>query len=274
MSGKAGLPQVALFALILCIWIYYPLWFEYALSLSDRKDVIAQLGTTGDAFGALNTLFSGLAFAGIIVSIALQSKELRDTRLELQGQKEQFVIQNSSLKRQVFENTFFQLLHLHNEVVGGINTTKGYGNNKHNLSGRPAISALFEMFVDGEHHSNFPGEEKPKSRVEDYDRFFKIYHDTIGHYFRNIYQILKFVDSSLIDDKRFYTNLLRAQLSSYELGLLFYNCLSGLGSEKFKPLIEKYSFLEHLPRYDLITSEEIQKYNLSAFGSAAVWAKP
>ena len=40
-------------------------------------------GQFGDSFGALNALFSGLAFAGIIYTIQLQRKELNYQREEL-----------------------------------------------------------------------------------------------------------------------------------------------------------------------------------------------
>jgi hypothetical protein len=40
-------------------------------------------GTFGDSFGAINALFSGLAFAGIIYTIMLQKKELALQRKEL-----------------------------------------------------------------------------------------------------------------------------------------------------------------------------------------------
>lgn len=40
-------------------------------------------GTFGDMFGGINTLFSGLAFAGVIYAIILQSKELSLQREEL-----------------------------------------------------------------------------------------------------------------------------------------------------------------------------------------------
>jgi len=42
-----------------------------------------QRGTFGDMFGAVNTLFSGLAFAGVIYAIILQREELRLQREEL-----------------------------------------------------------------------------------------------------------------------------------------------------------------------------------------------
>lgn len=65
-------------------------------------------GTFGDAFGALNTLFSGLAFAILIATIRLQKTELqlqreemelqryemRQSRSELEGQKQQLAKQN------------------------------------------------------------------------------------------------------------------------------------------------------------------------------------
>jgi hypothetical protein len=40
-------------------------------------------GTFGDTFGAINSLFSGLAFAGIIYTILLQRRELELQRKEL-----------------------------------------------------------------------------------------------------------------------------------------------------------------------------------------------
>ena len=41
-------------------------------------------GTFGDMFGAVNTLFSGLAFAGVVYAILLQRKELALQRRELE----------------------------------------------------------------------------------------------------------------------------------------------------------------------------------------------
>jgi hypothetical protein len=44
-------------------------------------------GTFGDTFGALNALFSGLAFTGVIVTILIQKSELKNQRTELQLQR-------------------------------------------------------------------------------------------------------------------------------------------------------------------------------------------
>ena len=46
-------------------------------------------GTFGDMFGAVNALFSGLAFAGVIYTILLQRKELELQREELVATREE-----------------------------------------------------------------------------------------------------------------------------------------------------------------------------------------
>jgi hypothetical protein len=46
-------------------------------------------GQFGDQFGAVNALFSGLAFAGVIVTILLQREELQLQRQELEQTREE-----------------------------------------------------------------------------------------------------------------------------------------------------------------------------------------
>lgn len=73
-------------------------------------------GTYGDMYGSLNTLFSGLAFATLIISLLLQMLELRETRKELANQskalldqKTEFASQTEILKNQ-YNLTSFQHL--------------------------------------------------------------------------------------------------------------------------------------------------------------------
>ena len=90
-------------------------------------DCSTERGTFGDMFGAVNALFSGLAFAGLIVTLLyqkeelkLQREELKDTRNELNAQKLEFQEQNKTMKRQRFENTFFNMLSLQQEIVANL----------------------------------------------------------------------------------------------------------------------------------------------------------
>ena len=67
-------------------------------------------------------------------------------------------------------------------------------------------------------------------------------------------------------NKKNYTNFVRAQLSSHELALLFYNCLSKNGKVKFKTLLEKYSLLKNIDKYLIFNHEHLDEYEKSAFG--------
>ena len=74
----ATFTRIAIFAgAIVTVWGVYGI-VAYR-SLGDWQE----RGTFGDMFGALNALFAGLAFAGLIVAILLQREELKLQRLEL-----------------------------------------------------------------------------------------------------------------------------------------------------------------------------------------------
>ena len=62
---------------VLLLCAAYTLWLRYSIpKLEERAHF-------GEAYGGLAALFSGLAFAGVIVAIAMQREELRLQRKEL-----------------------------------------------------------------------------------------------------------------------------------------------------------------------------------------------
>lgn len=208
-------------------------------------------GTFGDMFGSINALFSGLAFAGLIVAIRLQSaelalqrQELADTRTVLQDQKSQMKAQADTLDLQQFEATFFQLLRALGDIVNAIDIVNM--KTLHVTRGRDCIKTFYERLevVIG----NSYGDTALIQAQNGYNTFYREYEHELGHYFRHLYHIIKFVDSSKVSDKRRYTSFVRAQLSSYESLVLFYNCLSEQGAANFKPLVETYGLLKHLPQ--------------------------
>lgn len=68
---------IAAIALIVIVGLWLFTYYKLKdLSQTDR-------GTFGDMFGSVNALFSGLALAGIILTILLQKKELSLQRQEL-----------------------------------------------------------------------------------------------------------------------------------------------------------------------------------------------
>ena len=60
---------------------------------------MSERGTLGDMFGAINALFSGLAFAGVIYTILLQRKELELQREELVSTREELARSASAQER-------------------------------------------------------------------------------------------------------------------------------------------------------------------------------
>ncbi|MCK4825872.1 putative phage abortive infection protein [bacterium] len=226
-------------------------------------------GQFGDLFGGLNALFSGLAFAGLIYTIYLQRNELKlqrlelkQTRIELKGQKEQLKAQNETFLKQNFDSAFFQLLRFHNDILNSINLP--LGPKRPTLNGRDCFREFYARFA--KHYRANVGEQTGLEQINtSYIAFAKGYQSDLGHYVRNLYNIIKYIDSSSVEDKQMYANLVRAQLSSYELLLLFYNCLRELGFDKFKPLIEKYTLLKNIPYDKLISPEHKKLYHYQAF---------
>ena len=98
-----------------------------------------------------------------------------------------------------------------------------------------------------------------------YDLYFQRYHYVAGHYFRHLYHILDFAEitktkqNSMITDPNTkaeiaenfqkYVSFIQAQMSSYELMLLYYNSIA---FPKMLILIKAYNLLENLSVEDLI----------------------
>lgn len=279
------------------------LWGLSWILIDKYIDSPTDQGTFGDMFGAVNALFSGLAFAGLIVTLLyqkeelkLQREELAQTREELKGQREEFEEQNKTMKRQRFENTFFNMLSLQQEIVTKLSYTWKH---KQKTGERNPISGAYEYdFVE----SKYMGREvfealynetdvKLKDSNQSYNGGIKSIIKNKGivefenicdisnldHYYRHLYRLFKYVDSSPLitktkdDDKDEYEErydyacIIRSQLSDYELVMLFYNCLTSNGRAKFKPLIEKYAIFNNL-RYELLAkANDKEEYAQEAY---------
>ncbi|MCG3665457.1 putative phage abortive infection protein [Aliarcobacter butzleri] len=259
---------------------------------------IDKLGAFGDFFGGMiNPLLTFCTFMALLMTIILQQKELSLTREELSETKQAtkdsaqaLREQSNSIKVQNFENTFFNMITLHNEIVKNLkiknhiieysyelleatenslgeieiqrietnfNLIKQFDLDESIFYGKEAFEHIcnnIDTFLNIRSNNkklfknifkikNINLNRKPTFI---YDLCHQCYSNIIGHYFGNIYQILKFISTSENIDKRKYSDLFRAQFSAQELQLLFYHCSGSIGSTKFKPLIEEFEFLKHL----------------------------
>jgi hypothetical protein len=241
-------------------------------------------GELGDMYGVVNSLFSGLAFAGIIITIFLQSRELKLQREELQETRKEFKMQNTTLRLQRFENTFFSMLSLHHDIVKGIDyIQKEYiedfvdqslmaknETEKVMYQGRDVFEVTYAKLAVGV--KNDITIEGINSR---YMFLYRFHVNDFDNYFRNLYRIIKLIDTSEFtinpnsveefEMKYKYTSIVRSQLSTYELLWLFYNCISENGNEKFKPLIEKYTLFKNIRCRELSNDQHDKLFERSAF---------
>lgn len=223
------------------LWALAGLFFIYVAFLGQRQQLLNQ---------QLEIMYSQL--------------EVKYTRYELEGQKKELIEQNKTLRKQRFENTFFQLLQNHQDIVKGIDLR--YPSGKLVSAGRDCFKTFYEQFK-----SRLNKNVEIAITIERYMDFYHMHQADLGHYFRNMYHIIKFIhNSDAIEEteKYKYTSLLRALLSSYELILLFYNGLGEYGVKRFKPLIEDYSFLKNIDSDLLIHIEHKKEYKTKAFADS------
>jgi hypothetical protein len=89
---------VLILLILVLLWFVYPLisfystsfWYDF-LKINNSVDW-DNSAKFGDSFGGLNSLLSGFALLGIIYSINIQRKELKNNKLELENQRKEFQI--------------------------------------------------------------------------------------------------------------------------------------------------------------------------------------
>ena len=196
--------------------------------------------------------------------------ERADQQQQIEAQKQQFQEQQESIKRQNFENSLFKLLDLHiqNATMMRNRTVNPGTKDFYTYEGRVCFLTWYNELTShwNARKKTLREEEMNSPRVvnEFFSTFYAQKSAHLAHYFRTLYHAFKFIAESDTDDKRRYTSLIRAQLSSAELLLLFYNCLGAQG-EKFKPIIEKYGLFEHLDVAHLLEPVHKGLYQSTAY---------
>jgi hypothetical protein len=278
---------IALLINILVIFVV-TIWAGMGLVFSRMNTDTA---TLGDSFGALNTLFSGFAFIGVIIAIYLQGQELKNTQKELRGQKEELRMQNLTSKQARFENTFFSMLTAHREISSQLlfrdKNTDHNGIKCFRIMYKYVYEDYSNIYISSyimKKYSKFLNELSKRLEEQNglIDRYKKCTAEgDFDNYFRYLYQILKFVhEYELVDiasdryknDKNSeyklksdYINILRSQLSSYELMAIFCNCILP-DFWKLKYFVIYYSLFNSI-RDDLILFKyDYFLYPISTFG--------
>jgi len=120
--------------LVIIIWLLSGIGIYYfTTNWSDR-------GTIGDMFGAVNALFSGLAFAALIYTIILQREEIQSNRSEIKLNRKELkrsvTAQDSSqqaLKEQVIQTHLTAKINAMSTIINYYNTQIANVNNSAEL---------------------------------------------------------------------------------------------------------------------------------------------
>lgn len=259
-------------AIILFIGLLLIYYFNIFESSPDKK---GEWGTFGDFIGGtLNPLFALFSLFAIIYTIKIQTEELELSREELKetkeelkesriAQQEQSVslkLQNEATNLQMFENTFFQLLDKHNELLKIMLEKKNeflVNFSKVTMENTWEGTREYEFFSIEEVFSSFRQKNKEENKIK--------------KYFMILYQLLRFIDDQSIKNKingKQYTNILRALIDVHILEVLAINCISHNFIE-YKNYIEKYALFEHLIINKRTEHTEVLLLTLSYFKDGA-----
>jgi Putative phage abortive infection protein len=232
-------------------------------------------GILGDTFGAVNALFSGLAFVGLIYTILLQSQELKlqrlelaltrkemeETREEIEGQKKALELQSATMIKQQFESSFFKILERLNQISNLINVQnqKFSHFNNHLLS---------EIRKDFNLNSSIIPDNFKKIVLD----FHKDNPRIVGYRYL-LSKLFQFVDETKQEDKSFYINLIIASIENSELEYHFLSAFID-AETNLKFYFEKYSAFQGIikdPFSDTVHQSTfnyiISQYEPNAFNS-------
>lgn len=263
--------------------------------------------------GLVGTIWALAGVFLFFLALNLQSKELSLQIQELKETKEVFLAQQEVFHLEQFENSFFNLLknlrsacpdqevlneirhriiykysYFQDEIYKNDIITIKEGNDdgvtaanicsklgfliKHEMFEKEQAIYLLKTVEENLHTAN----DAPllKSKLA-YRIILEDYSVTLGHYYRSLYHILKYIkkeeDREIFslreknDDKikeihkkySGYSDLVQAQMSMYELYILFFN---GLGYDEMKKLLHHFNFLENLAIEDLIDPQFVRFY--------------
>lgn len=175
--------------LIIIVLLVLAIWIGNLHYCSGWGSV--ERGTFGDLFGASSSLFSGLAFAGVALALYIQSK------------------QNKVGEIQQFENTFFLMVSLHQQILQDMDI---HLKSKKILKGRRCFRFLYKEYIrEYEKMYKYRSADELALVSETYFSFYEKRQDRLAHYFQTLYNIIKYINETECEiDKQKYIKLIRA----------------------------------------------------------------
>ncbi|MFW1430296.1 putative phage abortive infection protein [Vibrio parahaemolyticus] len=279
----------AVFAMSLLWWIYSS---EFPLpNVSSKAEVRVEWYDKSSSFfnNFSAPILSFFSFMGLLFTIYQQNRSHQLSLKELALTREEL-----ELTRKEIEKTTIANEKQADALRQQVDEAKSAANEQKVLAKEQRLANQIQQFESSfyalfSEHNKALGELLATNNIVKKDNFagmsFEDGRDLVrgstqlSTYFRMLYQLLKFVATSYVentnrdfsneylrspvqDDEKRYASLIRSMLPNSVLGWLSINCLDGANSEhpyhKYFLLIERYAFLEHL---NLETKLSFQGYN-------------
>lgn len=245
---------------ILCLYFY-----KFGYTFSEKQSEWADFGNY--VGGTITPIISFFALLALLYTIKIQSIELLKTTTQLSKQSE-------ILDQQKFESTFFSLLDQHNKVFDKLQSLES-----------KKYTDIFDEVLSQSKISS------ARKKLEENNMY-------CGHYFRTLYQLLKFIATNVqreekdnhfkwstedlktvpvADNEKMYSNIVRGFLDYDTVQILAINCACEDIKDsyyKYRLLLERYAFLEHMPFKTSAGTENIllmktkDIYDKKAFGDS------
>ena len=195
-------------------------------------------------------------------AIKLQSQELRLQRTELAETREVFKEQSMTLKIQQFENTFFSMLGVYNQIISGMDiiVTKKFSTGKKSETKSMSIfnrdDTTREEFQhmqeihsgkDFFKHLHYNIRDQitlhPRKRKDIFEYYYDEFDIDFEGYYSLMYQILIRIDNCPFDNKQEYLDILASQISSKERELITYFEKAERLDVELLALLKKYKII-------------------------------
>lgn len=234
-------------------WIFWAITSDHwavwagAVDLNSKSVPVktAASGAWGDSFGAFNALVGALGFGAIAFTLHLQYQSFERQKIDQHISRfEDNTFRLIDLMRSLRENLRYEQTQKF-QIQRPDQALEGVQN------GHAAIEAAYN---EVNHWSfKFHGGKKI-SRGTTSGQYNSFVHHRFewcfAPYFRIIYTILNNIDKDIYltpDLKAYYGNILRSQLTSFEIGLLAFNATS-LYAKDLDRLLINFRMLKYLPK--------------------------
>jgi hypothetical protein len=175
---------------------------------------------------------------------------------------------NFKLNRlQAAENTIIKQIEFHNNILIEINIENNCGQKAFEI----LYSKLKKIYstMPGNSYQNPNDSIAEENRIKDsFTQLYNTYGSSFGNYFKNLYLLITYIDKIEIKgfERDYYIDLVKSQLSKYEILLLAYDCIwiqDKSTGKNFIDFAKKYSLLSALESKELIQSiSEVKHVNI------------